>query len=93
MRYILITDSQVFHGKSLADLEKQSKAAVDNKIFEQIGDTMIGKITDRDLEVLIDAKDFMKIPVHKLFKKESGHLYLLPMYFMLMIVMFQGCAK
>lgn len=93
MNYVLITESKVYIKPSLNGIKSAAQAEITESEFKQIGDVKVANISENDLKVLIDAKKFMEIPAHKLFKKESNSLYLLPLYFMIIILLVQGCVK
>ncbi len=92
MRYVLITDNEVIIKTSLNKLKSATAAELTEDMFKQFGNAKVVNITNVDLKVLVDAKNFMKIPAHKLFKRDTGYIYLLPMYILMILVLLQSCT-
>lgn len=93
MRYILIKDDDVIIKNSLSAIKKQLKAEFKEEQFKQIGNCKVATVTERDLEIAMDAKQMMNIPAHKLFKRETNTIYFILGYVMILIGLLQGCVK
>ena len=93
MRYVLIKDDDVIIKNSLSAIKKQLKAEIKEEQFQQIGSCKVAKVTERDLEIAMDAKQMMNIPAHKLFKRETNTIYFILGYVMILIGLLQGCVK
>lgn len=92
MKYILIKDDDIVIAKSLSKLKKDLKAEFKEEQFQQIGNYKVAKVTERDLEIAMDAHQMMNIPAHKLFKRETQTIYFIVIYVMLITVLIKGCV-
>lgn len=70
--YIVITDNGAVTGKSLKDTNKQLNAQIEENEFKQLGPDRIVKLTEQDLEFVQDKRRMSRIPIEKLFKKNSS---------------------
>lgn len=81
--YYVITDNKVFSARSLKELEKKHKMTFAETDFISHGADFVVKLSQKDIEVALDARRLSLIPISNLFKKDNSNM----IYFIVIILL------
>lgn len=69
--YCVITDNGPVTGRSLKEVNRKLNSLIEENEFRQLGSDRIIILTEQNLEFVQDKKRMSRIPIEKLFRKNS----------------------
>ena len=88
--YVAITNTGVYVGKSLKDINKKSKCQFDADEFHAVGNDFVVNVNSLDFSFLQDKKRLSMIPMRNLYKKDNVMIFIIINLFLTLICVFKG---
>lgn len=89
--YYVISSDGVKTGKNIEELNRKMKVKFDESEFNSIGNDKVVKVSDKDIEFVIDKKNIEKIPFEKILGVKDINRILLYIILGLSVVIFLKC--